>query len=385
MSGRGSTKPCTRRSSTSGSCDTANPWCIAGSFRGSGRRRREAARNAVRARRPLDLHFRQVPKDSPLLADKVPDLRCLCMGGDGRNSHLACCTTAAAQAESPPPAGRGSDGLDGDRQAGAQGLRGGERRERRSSDPGHLKGGALGGYGDYARPERSGPHEPRRPRRGSPVGDRGTADGLLERSRPDAYRGRPWRRARDMSAGTNTESFDGGRSHLSRRRPEREGCRSGVARRVWRGAAGTLRPLLVHGSAGRPNRGEPSGRGRGVPGNSLHVRSSSLDTRSPPESRPRPVARSPGVASPATLIVTASRIGLMPERRSCNLRGSCRSRSRCRRPRVMRTPKPCSVRGTRGSPGRGRGPSGRPGAQKRRVHSANQSANHSGPQSGAHS
>jgi hypothetical protein len=46
------------------------------------------------------------------------------MGGDGRDSHLACCTTApAAKAESPPPAGRGSDGLDGDRQAGARASR----------------------------------------------------------------------------------------------------------------------------------------------------------------------------------------------------------------------------------------------------------------------
>jgi hypothetical protein len=178
----------------------------------------------------------------------------------------------------------------------AQGLRGGERRERRSSDPGHLKGGALGGYGDYARPERSGPDEPRRPRKGSPVGDGATADGLLERPRPDAYGGRPWRRAREMSAGTNTESPYGGRSRLSRRHAEREGCGSRVTRRVWRGAAGTPHPLLVHGSASRPNRGEPCGRGRGVPGTWLHVRSASVDTRSPPESRPRPVARNPGVA-----------------------------------------------------------------------------------------
>jgi hypothetical protein len=83
-----------------------------------------------------------------------------------------------------------------------QGLRGEERRERRSSDPGHLKGGALGGYGDYARPERSGPDEPRRLRKGSPVGEGATADGFLDQPRPDAYGGR--RRAREMSAGTNT-------------------------------------------------------------------------------------------------------------------------------------------------------------------------------------
>jgi len=86
----------------------------------------------------------------------------------------------------------------------AQGLRGGERRERRSSDPGHLKGGALGGYGSYATPKGSEPAEAKRLRKGSPVGDGATADGLLERPRPDAYGGRPWRRAREMSAGTNT-------------------------------------------------------------------------------------------------------------------------------------------------------------------------------------
>ncbi len=205
----------------------------------------------------------------------------------------------------------------------AQGLRGGERRERRSSDPGHLKGGALGGYGDYARPERSGPDEPRRLRKGSPVGDGATGDGFLDQPRPDAHGGRRCRRAREMSAGTNTNpsTVVPPASRADVRRGKVAGSR--VTRRVWRGAAGTPRPLLVDGSAGRPNCGEPSGRGRGVPGTSLHVRSPSLDRRSPPESRPRPVARSPGVASPAKLIVTASRIGPMPERMSLNLRGSC--------------------------------------------------------------
>jgi len=43
-----------------------------------------------------------------------------------------------------------------------------------------------------------------------------------------------------------------------------------------------------------------------------------------------------------------------------------------------------SPRGTPGSPGRGRGPSGLPGAQRRHVQSANRSANHPGAQSGAH-
>ena len=75
----------------------------------------------------------------------------------------------------------------------------------------------------------------------------------------------------------------------------------------------------------------------------------------------------------------------MPERMSLNLRGSLRITIAGPTLRVMRTPRPPSPRGTPRSPGRGRGPSGLPGAQRRRVQSVNQSANHSGAQSGAHS
>ena len=71
---------------------------------------------------PFDLHFRRVPKESPLLADKVPVLRCLCVDEMAvSRSWLACPTATAAEAESPPSAGRW------------------ERRDPRRS-PGRLKG-----------------------------------------------------------------------------------------------------------------------------------------------------------------------------------------------------------------------------------------------------
>jgi hypothetical protein len=109
---------------------------------------------------------------------------------------------------------------------------------------------------------------------------------------PTAFGPAPARRLRWQAMATSEgderghehKSFDGGPYRLSRRRSEREGCGSRVTRRVWRGAAGTPRPLLVHGSAGRPNRGEPSGRGRGVPGTLLHFgspRSTRVRLRSP--------------------------------------------------------------------------------------------------------
>jgi hypothetical protein len=215
----------------------------------------------------------------------------------------------------------------------ARGVRGGQRRrERWTSHPGHLMGGALGGDGGYATPKNSEPAEAKRLRRRIRHCHWETArqrTACWSRPGQNAYRGRPWRRTRGMH---EHKPFDGGRSRLSRRRAEREGCRSRVIRRVWRGAAETPRPLLVHGSAGRPNRGEPCGRGWGVPGTSLHVRSPygrhAFASGVPPKIR----GEKPGSGFPAGLIVTASRIGPMPERMSLNLMGSCRPRSRCQGP-----------------------------------------------------
>jgi len=152
-------------------------------------------------RRPLDLHFRQVHKESPLLADKVPDLRCLCVGGYGRDSHLACCTTAAAaKAESPPPAGRGSNGSTAIARQ-AQELRGGSDGSAGAPIPGtswrrarRLRRRETGTLGAG---------RAKTPVEGVASGRRRNSRRLLDQPRPDAYGGRRWRRAREMSAGTN--------------------------------------------------------------------------------------------------------------------------------------------------------------------------------------
>jgi hypothetical protein len=137
---------------------------------------------------------------------------------------------------------------------------------------------------------------------------------LVGAVRPDACRGRPGRRAREVRTATNTTSLEGNMSLLASL-CEEDGYRSRATSREGRGGAGTPRPTA------RPARGEPCGRGWGVPGTLLHVRSPTADTRSPPESRPRPLARNPGVV-PARLIVTAPTRGPMPEHMSLNLMGS---------------------------------------------------------------
>jgi hypothetical protein len=122
-------------------------------------------------RRPIDLHPRRVPQESPLLADKVPV------------SHLARCTTAgAAEAESPRPAERRSDGIHSDPRHGA-------RAPRRTGDGsagapirGTSKEGTLGGDGDYVTPEDSEPAEAKCLRMRARMDDGVSADGLLERS-----------------------------------------------------------------------------------------------------------------------------------------------------------------------------------------------------------
>jgi hypothetical protein len=162
---------------------------------------------------------------------------------------------------------------------------------------------------------------------------------------------------------------------------EEDGYRSRATSREGRGGAGTPttpRPRLDR----RPARGEPCGRGWGVlvP---LHVCSPQPPTRvllrSPAQDPWREIRES----LPARLIVTAPTIGPMPERRSLNLMGSL--------PITFAVPTSLrdahsqapSLRDTPGSPGRR--PSGLTGAQRRRVQSVNQSGNHSGAQSGAHS
>jgi hypothetical protein len=140
---------------------------------------------------------RRLHKESPLQGDKVPVFRCLCMGGDGRVSHLARCTTARRRRPNRhrrPDAGATRSTAIA-RQA--QGIRGGEATERWSSDPGHLKRGALGGDGDDARPGGSGPAEVKRLRRRVASGRRCGRERLLERSgQTPAVEGRAGERGR---------------------------------------------------------------------------------------------------------------------------------------------------------------------------------------------
>jgi hypothetical protein len=105
--------------------------------------------------------------------------------------------------KSPPPAGRGSDGLDGDRQAGARASRRGAtgapelrfrapqgrraRRLRRLRETGTL-----------------GARRAKTPAEGVAGGRRRDSRRLVGAARLDAYGGGRWRRAREMSAGTNT-------------------------------------------------------------------------------------------------------------------------------------------------------------------------------------
>jgi hypothetical protein len=299
---------------------------------------------------------------------------------------LARCTTAAAAgAQSPPPAERG-ERRDPPRSPGRrEGFEAERRRERWSSDP-STSWGARWEVTESTRHRKAWSR--RRPNAcvgGSPVGDGATATGLLERPRPDAYRGRPWRRAREMSAGTNTESFDGGRSRLSRRRSEREECRSRVystrmARRR-RDSLPTPRPWFGRQTESRRAIGERTRSPGYLAPRSLPLRSTRVRLRSPAQDPWRGIRES----LPARPIVTASRIGPMPERMSLNLIDSSPITIAVpTSPRDAHSQAP-SPRGTPRSPGRGRGPSGLPGAQRRRVQSMNQSANHSGARSGTHS
>ncbi len=126
---------------------------------------------------------------------------------------------------------------------------------------------------------------------------------LLERSWPDACRGRPVQRGQEVNAGTNTRSFQGGRSRFPPPRGEGRGKLTRYSTR-WRGAAGTSpppRPRLDRRTAC----GEPCGRGWAVPDTPLHVRS----PQSPTRVRLRSFAQDPWreirESLPATLIVTA--------------------------------------------------------------------------------
>jgi len=217
------------------------------------------------------------------------------MGGDGRISHLARCTTAAAaEAESPPPAGRGRDRIHRDRQAGARASR---RRDIGSARV------PIPGTSWEARSEVT---EAPRHRKGSEPAEAKRVLGRIasERRRDSGWlvgaapARRPpwqaWRRAREMSAGTNTESFR--RWSLL---PPAPPCGEGRVRVTL--MAGAPPGLPAHSSStARPADRIVASRagGQGVPGTSLHVRSPPVDTRSPPESPPRPVARNPGVAPP---------------------------------------------------------------------------------------
>jgi hypothetical protein len=162
----------------------------------------------------------------------------------------------ATEAESPRPAERGSDGMTVI-PGRARGLRSGQATECWSSEPEHLEESALGGDGDDVHRNIALPAADRGHERG--------AEGGCSRRRGEA-RGQITRYS----------------THMARRRWES------------RPPSSMPRPAdrIVASRAGED----------GVPGTSLHVRSPSarhgFASGVPPKTRPRPVARNPGVAPP---------------------------------------------------------------------------------------
>jgi hypothetical protein len=161
----------------------------------------------------------------------------------------------AAEAGSPPlpdagtprplrPAGR------------AQGFEVESRRERRSPEPGHLTGGALGdegGHGASRRPRRTKAKRPRRTvAQGAAAGSRTALGNPIP---ADACRSMPARRAKEVSIGTNWTCSEGG---WSRPRGQQRPCSSTLASSSWYGVLGAMphsRPRLRQASVMR--RGSP--------------------------------------------------------------------------------------------------------------------------------
>jgi hypothetical protein len=196
------------------------------------------------------------------------------MGGDGRVSHLARCKTAAAEAESPPPAGRGSDAIHGDRQAGA-------RDSRRRADG--SAGAPIPGTSSEARSEVTEATRDRKARgqrrsnacgAGSPVG--GGADANACWSGP--ARRLPWQARPVSEGGEERHEHDilGGQL-VAPRVPVRRG-RLQVTRYFTRGPkwCGTPRPTAR--PADRLVASRAGGDGES-PDTLLHVRSPQPPTR----------------------------------------------------------------------------------------------------------
>jgi hypothetical protein len=135
-----------------------------------------------------------------------------------------------------------------------------------------------------------------------------SADGLLERSAQT-----PTAPGRGHERGV-----DGGCSRLApqcgERRDQVTRDSTHMARRR-RDSPPTPRPQLGQ----QTDRDEPCGRGWGVPGTSLHVRSPSCRHAFASGGPPKTRGEESGSRSPASPIVTDSRIGPMPERISLNL------------------------------------------------------------------
>jgi hypothetical protein len=196
------------------------------------------------------------------------------------------------------PAGRTRERRDPRRSPGRRkGFEAERRRERRSSDPGTSRRGALGGDGDDARPGRSGPDEAKTPAEGVASGRWRNRVRLVGAA---PARRLPWQAVATSEGderGYQHQSFDSDRSRLSRRRAERE--RAGHA---LLDAYGEAPPgLPAHSSStARPADRIVASRAR-EDGESRVPRSMfappMVETRSPPESRTRPLARNPGVAS----------------------------------------------------------------------------------------
>jgi hypothetical protein len=297
------------------------------------------------------------------------------------SSHLARCTTAAAAEAEIATAGRTRERRDPRRSPGRR--KGFEAERRRSA------GAPIPGTSSEARSEVTETTRERKARGlrrsnacggGSPVG--GGADAIACWSGP--ARRLPWKTGPASEGGEDRHEHNilGGQ-HVAPRVPVRkDGYRSRATSRAGRSGAGLLAPRLdrrtgswraVREGMGSPR--YPASRSLSQPPTRVHLRSPAQDP-----------CREIRESLPARLIVTASTIGPMREHMSLNLidsspitiavptspRDAQSQASLASRHPGLLLPRPWTV-----------GPARR--AERRRVQSVNQSANHSGAQSGAHS
>jgi hypothetical protein len=175
----------------------------------------------------------------------------------------------------------------------AQGIRGGEATERWSSDPGPPQSEARSEVTETTRDRKArGQRRSNACGGGSPVG--GGADANACWSGP--ARRLPWKAgpASEGREDRHEHNILGGQ-HVAPRVPAK---RTATGHALHHARAEVVRGLLAPRLDRRPGSWRAVREGMGSP---RHPASRSLsptaDTRSPPESRPRPVARNPGVAS----------------------------------------------------------------------------------------